>query len=216
MRLLKINLYILAASFVLLGCKKTEEIHNTETQVGHSRVTFFPTFTMEGEHYVSIVKGGSFTDPGVTAKEGANDLPVTVTGSVDVNTVGVYDIVYSATNKDNFSSSVTRTVAVLPTEEQSGVNIAGQYFYVANPSYIATITKLAMGFYLVDNVWGGSTIPSYIFTTDGKNLTLPLNELSGFGQVQGTGTLDDQGNLNYTVDLLNYGLLGIARKWKKQ
>jgi hypothetical protein len=210
--------YIIALSLTLcfLGCEKTEEIHNTADKVGISRVTYFPVFAMSGNKYISIVKGGTFTDPGVTAKEGESDLPVKTTGSVDVNKVGVYDITYSATNKDNFSASVIRTVAVLPAAEQQGVDISGKYTYASNSSYVATIQKLAAGFYIVDNVWGSSDIPSYIITTDGRQLTLPLNTLSGYGPVQGSGTLDAAGNLTYTVDLLAYGFTGISRKWKKQ
>jgi hypothetical protein len=199
-----------------IGCAKTEDFNNTDTEVGHSRVTFFPTFTMKGEHYLSIIKGSAYSEPGVTAKEGDKDLQITTTGTVNVNTVGVYDIVYSATNKDNFSASVTRTIAVLPSAEQPGVDISGSYYYVNNPAYVSNVQKLAPGFYLTDNVWGSSTIPSYILTVNGTSLTLPLNAISAYGPVQGTGTLDVSGNLNYTVDLLDFGLTGIARKWKKQ
>ena len=207
---------LLAVGICLASCEKEEEIHNTDTQVGHSTVTFFPTFTMEGEKYLSLVKGENYTEPGVSAKEGTADLPVTVSGTVDTNTPGVYDITYSATNKDNFSASVTRTVAVLPAAEQAGVDISGQYEYVANTSYTSTIQKLGPGFYLVNNVWGSAPIPSYILTTDGHSLLLPLNSLSGYGPVQGTGTLSDAGNLTYSVDLLDYGFIGTVRNWKKQ
>ena len=199
-----------------MGCAKTEDFNNTEDRVGQSRVTFFPTFTMKGDRYASIVKGGTYTEPGVTAKEGDKDLQVKITGAVDVNTVGVYDIVYSATNKDNFSGSVTRTIAILPTAEQAGVDISGSYVYATNAAYTSLIQKLAPGFYLSNNVWGSSQIPSYIFTSDGATLTLPLNEISAYGEVRGTGTLDGAGNLTYKVDLLAFGIAGSTRKWKKQ
>ena len=39
------------------------------------------------------------------AKEGDDVLETTVTGSVDENTVGVYSIVYSATNSDGYDGS---------------------------------------------------------------------------------------------------------------
>jgi len=217
MRSLFFYIAILVTSFSFIGCEKTEEVNNTETEIGHSRVTFFPTFTMKGDPYMSIVKGGTYTEPGVTAKEGAADIPVVITGQVDASKPGVYDIVYTATNKDKFSSSVTRTVAVLPSAEQAGVDISGTYFYVATPTYTTSITKLSSGFYLAGNVWStGSVIPSYIITVDGKDLVLPLNSISAYGNVQGTGTLDDQGNLTYKVDLLDYGITGSTRKWKKQ
>jgi hypothetical protein len=208
-------LFILAASVTLFSCAK-DEVKITDTQVGHSRITNFAVLTMEGDPYISIVTGGSFTDPGVTAKEGADDLQVQTTGTVDAATPGVYDITYSATNKDGFSASVTRTVAVLPEAEQAGVDISGSYVYATNAAYKASIKKLAPGFYISDNVWGPNLIPSYILTSDGATLTLPLKALSGYGDVQGTGTLDGDGNLTLKVDLLAYGIAGSTRKWKKQ
>lgn len=218
MRIIKL-LLILAAIIPFAGCEKTEKPDNTADRIGVSRVTYFPTFTMSGDQYISIVKGGTFTDPGVTAKEGTADLQVAKTGTVDVNTVGVYDIVYSATNKDGFSSSVTRTVAVLPSAEQAGVNISGKYANTGSFSYVATMQKLAPGFYLVDNVWGGGSaaiIPAYVITVNGTDLTLPISTLSPYGRVRGTGTLNAAGDLTYSIDLMDLGITGSTRKWKKQ
>jgi hypothetical protein len=217
MRIIKVFIGVIIL-FSFFSCSKTEEINNTEDKVGISRVTRFPSFTMAGERYIAIIKGGAFTDPGVTAKEGATDLQVSVDGTVDVNTAGVYDLVYSATNKDGFSSSVTRTVAVLPVAEQPGVNIAGRYANTGSFNYTATLQKLAPGFYIVDNVWGGGSgaiIAAYIFTSDGINWTLPVSTLTGYGRVQGSATLDAAGDLTYVVSLLDLGINNSTRKWKK-
>lgn len=207
---------IIGIAYLFSGCAKTEDFNNTADKVGQSRVTFFPTFTMNGDRYISIVKGSTYTESGVTAKEGDKDLQVEITGTIDANTVGVYDIVYSATNKDNFSGSVTRTIAVLPAAEQAGVDISGSYVYATNAAYTSLIQKLAPGFYVMNNVWGPNQIPSYIFTDDGTALTLPLNAISAYGGVQGTGTYDGAGNLTLKVDLLAYGIAGSTRKWIKQ
>ena len=218
MRIIKF-LLILAAVVPFASCEKTEKPDNTADRVGISRVTYFPTFTMNGDKYLSIVKGGAFTDPGVTAKEGTADLQVKKTGTVDANTVGVYDIVYSATNKDGFTSSITRTVAVLPAAEQAGVNIAGKYANTGSFNYVATMQKLAPGFYLVDNVWGGGSaaiIAAYVLTVNGQNLIVPTSTLTPYGRVRGTGTLDAAGNLTYVIDLVDQGVTGSTRKWKKQ
>ena len=218
MRIIKL-LLILAAIIPFASCEKTEKPDNTADRIGVSRVTYFPTFTMSGAQYISIVKGGTFTDPGVTAKEGTADLQITKTGAVDANAVGVYDIVYSATNKDGFSSSVTRTVAVLPAAEAAGVNISGKYANTGSFSYVATMQKLAPGFYLVDNVWGGSSaaiIPAYVLTVNGTDLVLPISTLSPYGRVRGTGTLNAAGDLTYSIDLMDLGVTGSTRKWKKQ
>lgn len=204
--------------FAFVSCEKTEDINNTEDKVGISRVTRFPVFNMEGARYISLVKGDVFTDPGVTAKEGETDLQVSISGTVDVNTVGVYDLVYSATNKDGFSSTITRTVAVLPEAEQAGVDISGSYANVGAFTYTATIQKLAPGFYLVDNVWGGGSaaiVAAYILTTDGVDWILPLSSLTGYGRVQGTGNITPAGEVTYIVSLIDQGIANSTRKWKK-
>jgi hypothetical protein len=207
-----IPFFILSLASLLTACNK-DDINNTEDRVGISRVTRFPVFTMNGDRYMSIVQGGTYTEPGVTAKEGTADLQITTTGSVDANTVGVYDITYTATNKDGFPGTVTRTIAVLPAPEQAGVDISGDYKY-ATSSVISHIEKLAPGFYKTDNVWGSSTIPSYIITVDGVNWILPEASLSGFGPVYGDGTLSGTA-LQYHVNLPNYGFVNIVRNWVK-
>lgn len=218
MRIIKF-LLILAAVIPFASCEKTEKPDNTDNQVGISKVTFFPVFTVKGDKYMSLVKGTAYTEPGVTATEAGANIPVTITGTVNTNTAGVYDITYTATNKDGFSKSVSRTVAVLPVAEQAGVDISGKYANTGSFNYVATITKLAPGLYQADNVWGGSSqavIAAYITTTDGQNLTLPVSTLSPYGRVRGTGTLDAAGNLTYVIDLLDQGVSGSTRKWKKQ
>jgi hypothetical protein len=215
----KIILFLIVSSAIGFSSCKKDEFHNTDTHVGISDVTVYPTFKMSGERYVSIVKGNNFTEPGVTATEGSTNLQVTTSGSVDINKVGVYDIVYSATNKDGFSGSVTRTVAVLPSAENAGVDISGKYDNVGSFTYTATVQKLAPGFYVSDNIWGGGSaavIASYLITVDGTNIIIPYNALGPYGPVQGSGTLDNAGNLTLKVDLINFGISGSTRKWKKQ
>jgi Domain of unknown function (DUF5011) len=209
----KIISFFLLTAVLFTSCKK-DEINNTEDKVGISRVTRFPSFTINGDQYISIVQGNSYTDLGATAKEGETDLQVQAQGQVNTNEVGVYDIVYSAVNKDGFAGSVTRTVAVLPAAEQAGVDISGKYKY-ATSAVVSTIQKLAPGFYLSSNIWGGSTIPSYVLTVDGQNLILPLSGLSPYGRSRGTGTLTS-GNLTYVVDLLDQGITASTRRWVKQ
>jgi hypothetical protein len=210
---------LLLSFLVFASCNKNkDEINNTDDNVGSSRVTRFPTFTMNGSKYLSLVRGSAYTEAGVTAKEGTTDLQVQTSGSVNTNVVGVYNITYSAINKDGFPGTVTRTVAVLPSAEQAGVNIAGSYQNVGSFAYTATMEKLAPGFYVVDNVWGGSSaavIPGYIITVDGQNIIVPTSSLSPYGRITGTGTLDAAGNLTYVISLLDQGVSNSTRKWKK-
>jgi hypothetical protein len=208
---------LIALSVIVFSCKKDDSFNYPEGTVGISKITNYPTFTMTGDAYASVVKGGTFTDPGVSAKEGTTDLEVKVSGQVNTAVVGIYNIVYSATNKDGFAGSVSRTVAVLPAAETAGVDVSGKYSNVGSFNYTATWTKLAPGFYRADNIWGGSSaavIASYILCVDGTNLILPVNSLSAYGRVQGTGTLS-AGTAALKVDLLDQGATGSAKNWKK-
>jgi hypothetical protein len=208
---------LIALSVVVFSCKKDNSFNYPEGTVGISKITNYPSFTMTGEAYASVVKGGTFTDPGVTAKEGSTDLVVTITGQVNTAVVGVYDIVYSAVNKDGFAGSVTRTIAVLPSAEATGVDVSGKYTNVGTAVLSSVWTKLAPGFYRTDNIWGGASkaiIASYILCVDGTNLIVPLNSLSAYGRVQGVGTLT-AGLAAFKLDLLDQASIGSLKNWKK-
>jgi hypothetical protein len=208
---------LVALCVIVFSCKKDNSFNYPEGTVGISKITNYPTFTMTGDAFASIVKGGTFTDPGVTAKEGSTDLKVTVSGQVNSAVPGVYDLVYSAVNKDGFSGTVTRTVAVLPSAEVAGVDVSGKYANVGAFTYTAVWTRLAPGFYRTDNIWGGASkavIASYIFCVDGTNLIVPVNSLSAYGRVQGVGTLT-AGLAAFKLDLVDQGVTGSSKNWKK-
>ncbi|PRY08995.1 uncharacterized protein DUF5011 [Pontibacter ummariensis] len=202
-------LLLLFSAFFFCGCEKELDSE------GLSRTTYFPDFTMKGEQYMSLVVGEAYNEAGVTATEEGDEIEVTAAGTVDIHTPGVYDITYTATNKDGFSSKVTRTVAVLSAAEQEGVDISGDYVYSSGSPKV-TVKKLAPGLYLQPNVWGGSTIGAYILTTDGENLVLPESALSVYGTVSGTGKIDSNGKMTLKVNLLDYGIMGRERIWQKQ
>jgi hypothetical protein len=55
-----------------------------------------PTVTVLGNTVVSLVQGTSYTDPGATASDPCvGSLPVTSSGSLNVNAPGTYVLVYS-------------------------------------------------------------------------------------------------------------------------
>lgn len=192
---------------VLTSCQKDDESISKETQ--------FPVFTMSGPRYMSMVKGEAYIEQGVTAKEGETELSVTVVGEVDADTEGLYTIEYKAQNKDGYSNTVKRLVAVLPGPEEAGVDISGTYNY-ATGGGSAQITKLAPGFYLASNVYSpASVMPAYLITVDGNSIVLPQSSLSVYGPLKGTATLSSAGALVYKVDVLNYGITGSTRNWIK-
>lgn len=198
---------LVAAVVALQGCEKLES-------EGVSFETQFVDIELNGDPYMSVVLGGEFVDEGAIAKEGEEEKPVTVSGNVNVNTVGVYEVRYSAVNRDGYPGSATRIVAVIPAPEAEGVNIAGSYKYNGG-SQIAEITKYAPGFYYMNNIWGPSDVPCYILTSNGKDLVLPLTN-TPYGRVLGSGTLTGNA-LALTVSLLDQnGLIDVPRNWTKQ
>jgi hypothetical protein len=91
--------------------------------------------------------GGTFTDPGIIATEGGADIPYTTDGSVNTGEVGVYDLTYTAVNKDGFPASLTRTVIIYSTESSGAANdLSG----MCVPRMVrSTWTKIAPGVYTV-------------------------------------------------------------------
>lgn len=202
---------------ILIGtvsCEKTD-FNYPEGTVGSSKITYFATITMAGNAYESIVQGDTYTDPGATATQNGNSLPVTVSGSVDGSQVGIYTLTYTAINSDGFPASVSRTVAVLPTAESPGVNVSGSYYYISSPGTSSTVQKLAPGFYSTTNCWSNATtIPCLFICTDGQNIIMP-NQPTAFGELNGTATLSPTGALTYIVTIESQGLENIARKWQR-
>ena len=205
---------LLAVLFV--ACNK-DEIHNTEDQVGISRVVQFAVLQMSGSEYMSVVKGSTFTDPGVKAFEGSNEIPVTVTGSVNTNETGLYILTYSATNTDGFSATTTRTVVVIASNELPDVDLSGKYDYVGSSTYTSTVTKVAEGTYTTDNAWNGVTIIPLVFVSlDGATISIP-DQSTAYGAASGTGTYNGgTGKLVYTISIPSQGLNNINRNWQRQ
>ncbi|WP_438963170.1 immunoglobulin-like domain-containing protein, partial [Nonlabens sp.] len=79
--------------------------------------TGLPVITLLGIDPVTIEVGGTYTDAGATATDNYDgDLTssIVVSGSVDVNTLGVYTLSYDVTDSSsNAAVTVTRTVNVV-------------------------------------------------------------------------------------------------------
>jgi len=95
------------------GAGNTTTITTTLTVVDNTA----PVITLNGSASVTVECHTSFTDPGATASDACDaSVPVTASGSVDVNTVGTYTIVYNASDDSgNNATAVTRTVHVVDT-----------------------------------------------------------------------------------------------------
>ena len=63
-----------------------------------SKVTYFVTLEREGDEKIVLEKGQPFVEPGYYAEMNGEDITesVQIKGSVDVNTPGIYNLVYAA------------------------------------------------------------------------------------------------------------------------
>ena len=76
-----------------------------------------PVITLNGDSTINLNKGDGYKEPGVKSVVDNTDGnlnvdDVTIKGEVDTNTVGTYEITYSASDSLNNKSEVTRKVAV--------------------------------------------------------------------------------------------------------
>jgi hypothetical protein len=75
-----------------------------------------PVITLNGSATVTVECHTSFTDPGATAADTCDStVPVTVSGSVNVNTPGSYVLVYSGVDDSGNTGTAVRTVNVVDT-----------------------------------------------------------------------------------------------------
>lgn len=210
-------LYCLLAG-LFTACNK-DDIHNTEDKVGISRVTRFPVLTLNGDRYMTIEVGGTFTDPGITATEGGADIPYTTEGSVNTGEVGVYDITYSAVNKDGFPASLTRTVVVYSTESSAaGNDLSGTYVRSLN-GVESVWTKIAPGVYTVQNPGGapGVNLTVVVFNRTGNTIHMPEQTISD-GTAMSSAQEDYSAGppATYTWQILNPGYGTALRTFVKQ
>jgi hypothetical protein len=177
-----------------------------------------PTILLLGDLEMDIVlKGPAFTDPGYTATdEQDGDLTnnVIVTGTVDVNKIGSYEIIYSVSDKAGNKTSVKRTVNVIVEQATYvGAWSVNEVITGDNPdpnwNYSAAITASGVNNMriLIANFGGYTTnfIANVDFDKFG-NFTIPNQPLTGSGfngNITGTGSTSDNGNqliITYDVE----------------
>jgi hypothetical protein len=89
---------------------------SSETRTINVVDSVIPVITMVGEPTITVEFNDVYAELGATAIDNADGVIAVVTsGSVDTSRLGVYELVYTATDKSGNSSSLTRTVNVLTT-----------------------------------------------------------------------------------------------------
>jgi alpha-tubulin suppressor-like RCC1 family protein len=97
-----------------------------------------PNISLVGESTVYINQNASFMDLGVNAIDDVDgNLESSVTGNVDVTTVGEYVLTYTATDSSGNTASIQRTVYVRDITPPNIVLIGGSTIYInQNISYV--------------------------------------------------------------------------------
>ncbi len=186
------------------GCKK-DDFNYPEGYIGISKITVFPTITVKGNKYATVVLGSNYTDAGATATAGTKNVDVKVSGLPTTNKAGVYRITYFATNEDGFSAKDYRTVVVYDTKADAVNNdFSGKYKRVGF-DVISTWSKLAPGVYLVNNPGGapsGTNINVIAINPTGAVISIPTQETESgaWGSESETKDLTTQ---NYSWKVIN-------------
>ncbi|MCS3090151.1 DUF5011 domain-containing protein [Bacteroides thetaiotaomicron] len=81
----------------------------TNQQITLLKVTYFVTLEREGDEKIVLEKGQPFVEPGYYAEMNGEELLLNlfrIKGSVDVNTPGIYNLVYAAYNEGRFCQNI--------------------------------------------------------------------------------------------------------------
>lgn len=189
---IKTFLIILIAIAVLPACNKEPNFNYPDGTVGISKITYFPLLSLKGSAYIAVAKGSAYTEPGINATANGATIPFTTSGSVNVNTPGIYSLTYTATNADGFSASIRRTVIVYSTDASAAANdLSGKYLRAAT-GQSATWTKLAPGVYLVDNPGGAAGVNLQVIAINPTGFTVSIPS-----QISSDGNTSSSTNFNY-------------------
>lgn len=88
-----------------------------------------PELTLNGASTIRVELDGEYVELGATATDDVDGeiTDITITGSVDVNTVGDYTISYSATDSSNNTGTIDRTVTVYEPVASENLIVNGDF-----------------------------------------------------------------------------------------
>ncbi len=195
-------LLIIGLSILLASCSddSTKDV---------SRVTYYVEIKLvKDSAYYLLPLGKPYIEPGYIGIEDGQDVTskIKVEGNVDYNKIGLYNINYTAVNKDGFSSSVARTVVVY--DPSISIQLSGNYKTMPGTKRIdntsettkdfskecnITLTEVAAGIYSVSDLLGGyysqivypqygarAAMKGYISVNKDNNLTLLQSNIELF------------------------------------
>jgi len=144
--------FLLVTGLLFTGCHEI-------TSEGLTSITTYPTITVLGDDPYIVELGGTFSDPGVVAMEGAEDITanVKVTGSPNVNVQGFYTVTYSVLNQDGFPGTAKRLVIVAAPKSSFANAYWGESEFGVRHYFDApiVISQRSDGNYRIDDLAGG-------------------------------------------------------------
>ena len=116
---------IIASVFLLSACDKDTE--------GLSRITYYCELDLKGDAIELVALGGTYTEQGYVASENGEDVSakVVVSGTVNTQAAGLYNLRYSVNNVDGYPQTTVRQVIVYDTTPSE---ISSGFYYVATSS----------------------------------------------------------------------------------
>jgi hypothetical protein len=143
--LILIPLTAVACICLLQACKKTNEYPS------HVATVSFPVISLNGPQDTTINRNATWSDPGASWHDSITGESGVVKSKQVVNTStdSAYLLVYTATNKNGFQTSVTRGLGV--TNYNGPINIAGGYTVNGAP---VNIYQVARALYVNPNADG--------------------------------------------------------------
>jgi hypothetical protein len=176
---------------ILLAACESDDTANV------SFVTTYPVITLEGDPIFISPLGTPYTEPGVTATIGEEEVEVQTSGTVNTDEPGVYPVTYSATNPDGYSRFESRQVVIYDPATDA-VDLSGSYIREAT-GVTVTVTKIGPSTYHINDAAGfGDTFLDVVFVhTQGDELVIPRQVAPASGitveTVPGSGMITDEG-----------------------
>lgn len=167
------NITILA--FVLVAFASCD----TEDPI-ESTITEYAELEMAGSDFMYIQIGTPYEEPGVTAMAGEETLEVETSGSVDIDTPGLYTLTYSAYNADGFPVSINRLVVVGDKEVAFNRDLSGTYD--TSRGGVNVVTKIGDGKYENSDILVPNEVAVYMIDLGNGELIIPTQS-TRFGPV---------------------------------
>ncbi len=173
---MKKHLIIIGLFFIYTSCNYIPQILDKDQGVV-SDTSVVPILVFEGSGTMTWKIGTPWVEPGYHCSEveaGADDLTdkVVVTGTVDVNTRGLYTIAYSVKNSFDLEKTFYRYVLVT-SELSDSYDISGEYyqgFFPTSDNKMRVTKAETDGFWEVSNI-NDLSIPVKAYIADLGNKT---------------------------------------------